>query len=66
MKVKNKDEIADILEKKYPCYVLVTCDHPNAKGKMNVNMHYSGDPILAAYLLQGAQTYIEDQVVDPT
>jgi hypothetical protein len=27
---------------------------------MNVEMNYDGDPVLAAYLLQSAQSYLDD------
>lgn len=55
------DHIKKLLDEKYTCYVLVTCDNPSASGKMQVEMSYEGDPALAAYLLQGAQSYIEEQ-----
>ena len=49
------------LAKKHFCYVLITCDAPADDGKMAVEMTYEGDPTLAAYLLQGAQTFMDDQ-----
>ena len=55
------DHIKKLLAEKYACYVLVTCDNPSDSGKMQVEMSYEGDPTLAAYLLQGAQSYIEEQ-----
>lgn len=42
------------------CYVLITCGQPTADGKLSVEMTYEGDPTLAAYLLQSAQGFIED------
>lgn len=50
------------LEKNHVCYVLITCDSPYPDGSMNVSMSYSGDQILASYLLRGAQTYIDEQI----
>lgn len=53
-------DIKEKLAKNHACYVLITCDSPKKDGKMNVEMSYEGDPVLAAYLLQGAQTYLEE------
>ena len=58
---KISEEIKAELSKDHSCYVLVTCNSPNEEGKMQVEMSYEGDPILAAYLLQGAQTFLEEQ-----
>ena len=41
------------------CYVLITCSHPSEDGKMEVEMTYQGDPLLAAYLVESAQQFIE-------
>lgn len=49
--------------KKNCCYVLITCREPSEGGEMEVEMTYKGDAILASYLLQGAQSYI-DQITD--
>ena len=54
-------EIQEKLAKKYACYVLITCDSPSNEGKMKVEMSYEGDPVLASYLLQGAQGFLEEQ-----
>ncbi len=45
-----------IAEKK-SCYVLITCEAPNEKGQMNVEMSYEGDIDLAALLVDHAQSY---------
>jgi hypothetical protein len=55
------EEIKAELSKDHSCYVLVTCNSPSEDGKMQVEMSYEGDPILAAYLLQGAQSFLEEQ-----
>lgn len=61
MKEKDADNsIKARLAKKYMCYVLLTCDGPEANGQMQVKMSYEGDPVLASYLLQGAQNIIDD------
>lgn len=60
MKGKIDKDIRDKLARRHACYVLITCDNPSEDGKMNVEMNYDGDPMLAAYLLQGAQSYLED------
>lgn len=57
-------DIKEKLSRRYACYVLVTCDRPGEDGGMNVEMSYEGDPTLAAYLLQGAQSYIEENDID--
>ena len=61
MKDHVDEELTDKLTEDYACYVLITCDHPLQDGQMNVKMSYEGDPTLAAYLLQGAQTFLEEQ-----
>ncbi|MFQ5729923.1 MAG: hypothetical protein ACE5GN_06150 [Waddliaceae bacterium] len=61
MKENSDKEIKDQLARNHACYVLITCDSPLVDGRMNVEMSYEGDPVLAAYLLQGAQTYLEEQ-----
>lgn len=63
-KPQISEEIKAELSKDHSCYVLVTCNTPNEDGKMQVEMSYEGDPILAAYLLQGAQTFLEEESED--
>lgn len=41
------------------CYILITCEKPTADGKMSVEMTYEGDPVLASYLLENAQGFID-------
>jgi hypothetical protein len=53
--VKNKMN----LKEGQACYVLITCGKPSADGKMSVEMTYEGDPILASYLLENAQGFID-------
>lgn len=62
MKCNLDKKIADALAKKHKCYILITCDHAEANGNMQIKMTYEGDPILAACLLEGAQNMIDEQV----
>lgn len=63
MKIKAATkEIKESLSKNnHACYVLITCDEPSDNGDMQVEMMYEGDAALASYLLQGAQSIIEEQ-----
>ena len=62
MKKNVHKNIKDTLAKNHACYVLITCEKPNAEGKMEVEMTYEGDASLASYLLQGAQSVIDEKV----
>ncbi len=48
-----------ILKEDQACCIVITCGQPSADGKMSVEMSYEGDPILASYLLENAQGFIE-------
>jgi hypothetical protein len=61
MQNKIDKEIKAKLARKHACYVLITCDSPTEDGRMQVEMSYEGDPVLAAYLLQGAQNILEEE-----
>ncbi len=54
-------QVKKTLAKNHACYVLITCDSPKEDGSMQVEMTYQGDPTIAAYLLQGAQSMIHEQ-----
>lgn len=43
----------------HACRILITCAHPSGDGKMNVEMSYEGDPVLASYILERAQGFID-------
>lgn len=43
------------LPQKNACYVLITCSEPSEDGKIEVEMTYEGDAVLAAYLIESAQ-----------
>lgn len=47
--------------KKPLCSVLITCGEPSEDGQMDVKMTYEGDATLASYLLQGAQSMMDEQ-----
>ena len=51
-----------VLANKHACYILITCDEPTDDGEMSVEMSYEGDAMLASYLLQGAQTVVDNDV----
>ena len=61
MEDDSKKQLVEQLLEKHACYVLVTCSEPCDEGQMQVEMSYQGDPTLAAYLLEGAQRYIDEQ-----
>lgn len=44
------------------CYVLITCGEPSEDGRMEVEFTYEGDASLASYLLESAQSYLEDKI----
>ena len=49
------ENLKNNLQKNNACYVLITCSQPNKEGKMQVELNYSGDENLAAYLIEGAK-----------
>lgn len=61
MKKKSRQALLEELASQYECYVLITCDKTGGDGKMQVEMSYDGDPTLAAYLLEGAQSFLEEE-----
>lgn len=44
------------------CSVSVSCSSPSTSGDIAVECTYQGDALLAAYLLQRALSYLEDQI----
>ena len=54
-------DLTKLVPQKHAAYVLITCGHPTTDGKMEVEMTYDGDPTLAAYLLESAQGFIEEE-----
>ncbi|MDN3504879.1 MAG: hypothetical protein P0S95_04825 [Rhabdochlamydiaceae bacterium] len=41
------------------CYVLISCSEPQNDGKMQVEMSYEGDRVLASYLVKTALKILE-------
>lgn len=60
MNKKSRKHLQSTLDQNPSCFILITCGQPSPDGKMQVEMTYQGDAALAAYLLQGAQHYIDE------
>jgi len=54
-------DIRKLLGENNACYVLITCDDPSDEGKMNVQMSYEGDEMLASFLVDNAQQVFDDR-----
>ena len=53
------------LAEKHACYVLITCDQAiEGEKEMEVKFSYCGDKYLASYLIEGAQSYLTDQICE--
>lgn len=61
MSKSYKKHLKEALQKDPSCYVLITCGQPSEDGEMQVEMTYQGDAALAAYLLQGAQLFMDQE-----
>lgn len=46
---------------KNACTIMISCNEPSEDGKMQVEMTCEGDEILAAYLLENAQSILDNQ-----
>lgn len=44
------------------CYVLISCEEPNHKGEMEVEMTFDGDKYLAGYLIDSAKQMFEEKL----
>jgi hypothetical protein len=60
MKMSIHEEIRKKIGDETACYVLITCGEPSPSGEMNVELSYDGDPVLAEFLIQGAQNYFDE------
>lgn len=57
------EKIKKSLSEQHECYVLITCGSPTKEGNMEVELSYSGDESLAAFLVDNAaQVFSENQV----
>lgn len=61
MRRDKEQRIKETLAKNHDCYVLITCDGPTEQGQMQIEMTYEGDATVASYMLQGAQSYMNEQ-----
>lgn len=51
------------LSGRYACYVLITCTDPSGDGKMDVEMDYEGDEVLASFLLENAGQVFDQKLL---
>ena len=54
-------EMQSQLSKDHLGYVLITCNPPTEKGKMEVELSFGGEENLAAYLVDSAQAYFDEK-----
>lgn len=47
--------------KKNACTIMISCQEPAEDGKMHVEMTYEGDEVLAAFLIESAQSIFDHQ-----
>ncbi len=59
-------KIKRMLGENNECYVLITCGSPSHDGKMEVEMSYGGDEVLAAFLVESAQQTFEQNQIKQT
>lgn len=57
-------EFEKAYSKTHAGYVLITCDQPSDGGEMKVQMTYGGSSTLANLLIDGAQSFLEDEPDD--
>jgi hypothetical protein len=56
------DKIKRAFLRKKICYVLISCEEPNSKGEMEVEMTFDGDLYLAGYLTESAKQMLEEKM----
>lgn len=57
-----KEKVRKLLSKEHnACYILITCKQASDEGKMQVEMTYEGDSGLAAYLIDNAQDFFNQE-----
>lgn len=61
MKRRGGKALEDALDQNLSCYVLITCGASGIDGNMEVEMSYRGDAALASYLIQGAQSFLDQE-----
>lgn len=63
LKKLTLEKIKKNLSEQHACYVLITCGNPSKEGNMEVELSYSGDESLAAFLVDNAaQVFSENQI----
>jgi len=60
----GREELERLLAEEHKAYVLITCDEPTKTGHMHIEMSHHGDADLTCYLLQEAQTIIEEDEIE--
>jgi hypothetical protein len=55
------EQVRKLLCEDHVGYVLVTCRKTKQAGKLEVEVSYDGDPDLACYLTEGAQSYFQHE-----
>ena len=56
------EKVKRTFSRKKICYVLISCEEPNSKGEMEVEMTFDGDKYLAGYLTESAKQMLEEQM----
>lgn len=59
---KVPHHLKKILAKNNACYILITCGKPSKNGDMQVEMSYEGDVFLASYLIENAQSVLDENI----
>jgi len=60
-RVNFHEDVRTLLCDDHVGYVLVTCRKTTQAGKLEVEVSYEGEPDLACYLVDGAQSYFENE-----
>lgn len=64
MNSRCRSHLQNALKNNPVCCLLITCQGPSENGEMLVEMTHHGDTTLISYLLQGAQSVIDEQEAD--
>lgn len=57
-------QVKNMMTDDHLSYVLVTCRKSNSKDQLEVQMTFDGDPVLASYLVKGAQDQFEQDFLE--
>ena len=61
MNSRCKKHLQEALKNNPSCCLFITCQEPSENGEMQVQMTHHGDPTLLSYILQGAQSIIDNE-----